>query len=278
VERLITIGMRLLKSHYRALLGFALLLSSGLAACAQVASDEAGERELAALVNQERTKEGLAPLSVDERLSHAARKHTALMVEHKALAHQFDGEAVLAIRFAEEHLHSNRQAENVALEMDVAGAHAALMNSPSHRANILSPDYDVIGVGVMRLGDTIYVTEDFAHRLRDYSESEADTALQQAITGYLAQRKVLAARKAQTQLRQIACDMALNDALDGEKLMSLSGVHEALAWNTDDPAKLPAKIQARLSKPLLNGYASGVCFAPSVSHPGGVYWVVLVAY
>ena len=50
---------------------------------------------------------------MDQRLTQAARKHTVLMVEHKALAHQFDGEPALEIRFADENLPSDRQARTL---------------------------------------------------------------------------------------------------------------------------------------------------------------------
>ena len=36
------------------------------------------------------------------------------------------------------------------LACDAAGAHAALMNSPGHRANILDEQYNSIGIGVVR--------------------------------------------------------------------------------------------------------------------------------
>src|SRR5271157_3927064 len=153
-------------------LTLALLLMSLLAAAsfAQDEFDSAGEQQLAELINQERSREGLQPLAVDERLTQAARKHTEQMVKHKALSHQFDEEPSVQVRSADEDLRSDRQAENVALEMDVAGAHAILMNSPPHRANILSSKYNAVGIAVMRSGDRVYVTEDFAHRLPDYSE------------------------------------------------------------------------------------------------------------
>lgn len=154
----------------------ALLFAAPLApiSAAQATFDSTGEKELVGLINQERAREGLPPLAVDERLMQAARKHTELMVKHQKLSHQSEDEQPLQVRLADENLRSDRQAENVALEMDVAGVHAILMNSPPHRANILSAKYNAIGVGVMRSGDRLYVTEDFAHRLPDYSDLEAD--------------------------------------------------------------------------------------------------------
>jgi uncharacterized protein YkwD len=38
--------------------------------------------------------------------------------------------------------------ENIAGNRDVPAAHEALMNSPGHRKNILSPDFTHIGIGI----------------------------------------------------------------------------------------------------------------------------------
>jgi uncharacterized protein YkwD len=258
------------------LLGLALLAGASFA---QGPFDSAGEKQLVELINQERVREGLQPLVVDERLTHAARKHTAQMVKNKALSHQFDDEPSLQVRCADENLRSDRLAENVALEMDVAGGHAILMNSPPHRANILSPKFNAVGIGVMHSGDLVYVTEDFAHRLQDYSELEADAVLQNAITKCASSQGFPApARKPQLALRDMACNMALSDALDPNSPRSIVGVHRVVAWTATNLEELPGDVKGLLSQPLNSGYSLGACFAPSVSHPGGVYWVVMVTY
>ena len=249
------------------------------ASFAQGQFDAAGEKQLVDLINQERAHEGLPPMVTDERLSQAARRHTELMVKHGGLSHQFDGEPSLQVRIADENLRSDRQAENVALEMDAAGAHAVLMNSPPHRANILSTTYNAVGVGVMRSGEQLYVTEDFARRLPDYSEPEADEVLQKAIANYARSLGLFVPpRKPQATIRQMACDMALIDALDTGTPKSIPGVHRVLAWTATDLEQLPDGVKALLSQPLNSGYSLGVCFASSVSHPGGIYWIVMVAY
>jgi hypothetical protein len=246
---------------------------------AQEPFDAAGEKQLIELVNQERVRQGLPPLATDDRLTQAARKHTQLMVKHAGLSHQFDDEESLQVRTADENLRFDRQAENVAQEMDVPGAHAILMNSPPHRANILSPGYNAIGVGVLRSGDLLYVTEDFAHRLPDYSEPEADAELQKTIASYArAQGLPVPARKPQPAIHQMACDMALIDALDTGTPRSIAEVHHVVAWTANELDQLPAGAKSLLSQPLAGGYSLGVCFAASVSHPGGMYWIVMVGY
>jgi len=240
--------------------------------------DAAAEAQLVQLINQTRSEQGLAPLTVDERLTRAARKHTQLMVQHLALSHQFDGEPAPQTRFSTEGLPSDSSSENVALNQSIAGAHDALMHSPPHREAILDPNFNVVGVGVLQTDEGFFVTEDFARKLPEMSEVEAEAAVQTAIEKYArANGFSPAGRKPQLPLRHLACKMALNDALDSSAAMGLPEVHGVLAWTASDPAKLPKGI-GQVLKPQISGYSLGACFAPSVSHPGGVYWLVMVTY
>ena len=185
----------------------------------------------------------------------------------------------MEIRFADENLHSDQQAENVDLAKDVPSAHKGFMHSPAHRANILNPNYDAVGVAVIRSGDYVYVTEDFALRVTAYSEPEADAVLQRAVENYAATHGMpTPVRKPQAQLRHMACGMALNDSLQSQKAEGLPGAEEVAAWTAAAPGDLPSSAKELLSQPMSSGYSLGVCFAPSVSQPGGVYWVVMVVY
>jgi hypothetical protein len=131
----------------------------------------------------------------------------------------------------------------------------------------------------VRSGDRLYATEDFANRLPDYSEPEADAVLQHAISQYAkAQGQPAPLRKEHSAIRQMACDMALIDALDTKTPRSIAGVHRVLVWTATDLGQLPGNVKAALSEPLNTGYSLGVCFAQSVSHPGGMYWIVMVTY
>jgi len=125
----------------------------------------------------------------------------------------------------------------------------------------------------------VYVTEDFAHRLPDYSEVEADAVLQDAVTKYTSTRGLPApVRKPQLGLQQIACNMALSDALDPNSPRSIVGVRRIVVWTATTLEELPGNVKGLLSQPLNSGYSLGACFAPSVSHPGGIYWIVMVTY
>ena len=239
----------------------------------------AAEQQLFSLINQERVKEGLAPLVLDERLTQAAQKHTRLMVQNDSLSHQFEGEESLQLRVSDEHVRCDHDGENIALDSDIGVAHIMLMQSPPHRANILSSQFNAVGIGVLKTDELYYVTEDFAHLLPTYSEPEADAAAQQAIGEYVKAQGVAAPRrKPFPKLHQLACNMALDDKLDSKQASDIPGVTSAVAWNASDLGKLPPNLKRLLAQPLNSGYSLGVCFAPSVTHPGGVYWLVMVIY
>src|SRR6516164_7088345 len=80
------------------LLLVSLLVSLAFPAFAQDPIDTAGEQQLLTLINQERAKEGAAPLTIDDRLTRAARKHSQLMIDRDTLSHQLPGEDPLLLR------------------------------------------------------------------------------------------------------------------------------------------------------------------------------------
>jgi uncharacterized protein YkwD len=248
-------------------------------AFAQDAIEPAAEQQLLVLINQERVKAGVEPLKLDERLTHAARKHSQLMIERDSLVHQLLGEDPLVMRLSAEGVRCDHDGENIALNGDVASAHVALMDSPGHRANILATHFNSVGIGVVRTGDLVYVTEDFAHVMPSLSDFEADAAAQQAIADHArAQGLPVPVRKVRTQLTRMACDMAKQDKLDSSAVSEIPGVTAAVAWTATDLHKLPPGLQKILSQPVTNGYSLGVCFATSTSQPGGVYWLLFITY
>ncbi|HEY4899186.1 MAG TPA: CAP domain-containing protein [Terriglobales bacterium] len=245
----------------------------------QERDSSAAEQRVFSLINQERVKQGLAPLQFDERLAVAARKHTQLMVQNGSLFHQFEGEESLQLRLSEEHVRGDRDGENIALDSDIEVAHVMLMQSPPHRANILDSKFNSVGIGILKTDELYYITEDFARLQPNYSEPEADAVAQQAISDYAQSKGVpVPRRKPLPKLRQMACDMALDDKLDGRQASEVPGVTSAVAWNASDLQNLPPNLKRLLAQPLSSGYSLGVCFAPSVAHPGGVYWLVMVIY
>jgi uncharacterized protein YkwD len=54
-----------------------------------------------------------------------------------------------------------RLGENVGMGPSLLAINTAFLNSPSHRANMLSPYYDHFGTGVAKRGNTYFVVQEF---------------------------------------------------------------------------------------------------------------------
>jgi uncharacterized protein YkwD len=127
------------------------------------AQSNVAEQYLIAAANQERAAQGIAPLKPDPALTAAARNHAALMAQRQDISHQFSGEPGLFPRIQAYSPSFDAVAENVAYAPTVDQIHTGWMNSPGHRANLLNPSYNTIGVAVLVNGREIYAVEDFGH-------------------------------------------------------------------------------------------------------------------
>lgn len=107
-----------------------------------------------ALVNEARSAEGLAPYRRLAVLDQAAQIRTDDMVARSYFGHDTpdgrkgytDALASLGVSYA--WAGENLAMNNYSPETSAVRAHQSLMNSPTHRANILEPrDFDSIGIG-----------------------------------------------------------------------------------------------------------------------------------
>src|SRR5882762_1373375 len=120
--------------------------------------DFQAEQRLLELANEARSQAGAPPLILDDGLSRAAKEHAQAMFDARQLSHRFDGEPSLAQRLAAaSHLLLDQNGENVALDVDVEGGHQHLMLSAAHRANLLNPAYNVVGLAVIAHGNRLYI-------------------------------------------------------------------------------------------------------------------------
>ncbi|GAA3408487.1 peptidoglycan-binding protein [Paenibacillus hodogayensis] len=109
----------------------------------------AEERQMIELVNTARREAGLEPLEADLKLAEVARLKSRDMADNGYFSHQsptygspFDMMQQFGIAYSS-------AGENIACNEAVQAAHEALMNSPGHRANILSGTFTRIGIGIV---------------------------------------------------------------------------------------------------------------------------------
>lgn len=258
-------------------LGLVLFLGMSVAVVAQQ-FDSAAEQEIFRLVNADRAQAGLQPLELDARLTAIARKHTEEMVLNNTLSHQFPDEPDVRHRVIASGVRFEMSGENVAYDRDADSAERALMKSPPHRANILRPQFNAMGIGVIRSGDSIYVTQDFAQRLQEFTPAQAENAVSQAFEQLRRQSGSSSLpRVRQPSLRQLACDMARKDRLETDLARDIANVRGVVVWTSSDPRKLPADL-LKLNKTTASGWSVGACFASSPRYQNPVWWMVAVTY
>lgn len=111
--------------------------------------DTQSESQMIDLVNKERVSRGLNALVFDERLRTVARGHSADMFKRGYFSHFSPEGKTVADRVLAVNADFIVVGENLAYAPSLQLAHQGLMNSPGHRANILSADFGEIGIGVM---------------------------------------------------------------------------------------------------------------------------------
>jgi len=122
----------------------------------------APEQALFDAANRERAARGLRPLQWSAALASAARAHAQKMAQENRLEHQFPGEMDLGTRIRLAGVRFRAVAENVAQGPSAAGIHAQWMNSPPHRANLLDPELDSIGIAVAGPNGQLFAVQDFS--------------------------------------------------------------------------------------------------------------------
>lgn len=246
---------------------------------AATAAESAAERELGRLLNQERARAGVPALELDAKLVQAARAHARVMAEHHHLSHQFAGEPDLRLRLAAAGVRFDNAGENIALNDSAAGAHQDFLVSVHHRENMLSPNYNVMGIGIVQRDGQLYVVEDFAYRIRDYSAEDAEDAVAKAYLRLRGGEKgALPRRLDEPLLRKRACAMAEADRMLPGDFTGLAGVRFLVSYNDGRPERLPPPLTDPARGGSAKAFAVGACFARTPSHPEGLYWIQVALY
>ncbi|MBP1765184.1 MAG: SCP-like extracellular [Firmicutes bacterium] len=124
------------------------------------------EEQLAfTLLNADREANGLSPLKLNLAISAVAQRHAQDEIDRAFFAHNnpdglspFDRMHAAGITF-------RYAGENLAIDQDVTAAEQALMNSSGHRANILSPDFTEVGIGIrFNSQGSLYIVQCFIGR------------------------------------------------------------------------------------------------------------------
>lgn len=113
------------------------------------------EQYMLNLVNKERRANGLQALEIDPKLTFMARRYCQEMITYDFFGHVSPVSGELLDRVVASGIPDGwlLAGENLAGAPTVEAAFQGLMNSPSHKDNMLEPKYTHVGIGIVDDGD-----------------------------------------------------------------------------------------------------------------------------
>lgn len=139
--------------------------------------EAAARARLLELINGDRRHAGLRELSENDELARVARAHSTDMHEHGFIGHTSKTTGDAADRVKHAGIRTSLVLENIGRGYSPEEVHRGLMDSPGHRANVLSPEATDVGIGVVLAPEdqrTAYlVTEVFARFARKIDVEDA---------------------------------------------------------------------------------------------------------
>lgn len=214
----------------------------------QAASSDAAQAqawELFVRANQSRADAGAAPLKWDSALATAARQHCLRMAAEGPISHQYAGEAGISERAARAGAHFSLIEENVAIGPDPATIHSEWMHSPGHRANLLNPAVDRVGLAVVASRDGLYAVADYERAVPVLSPAQVETTVASLMHGITILHDASAARA--------ACSMDEGLPASGARPRFI------MRWQGADLTRLPKELAAKLASGQYHQASVGSC-------------------
>ena len=222
------------------------------------------EQYLFAAANEARANQGLPLLRFDPVLSTASAAHAREMADHDTISHQFDGEPELAERAANAGAHFSVIAENVGEAPTSVIIHDLWMNSPGHRANLLDPNVNSIGIAIVTRNRQLYAVEDFASTVQTLTLNQQE----HAVAGVIAQSGMRVSET--TDDARLTCTMSTGYA--GSRQPWFIMRYTAASLN-----QIPNQLKSRLNSGKYHQAVVGAC-STSRKTPFTAYNIAVLLY
>jgi hypothetical protein len=228
--------------------------------CLAQQGTSSAEQTLFEYTNHERAVRGLPALRWDDSLARAARQHAERMVRENTLSHQLPGEPDLGARLTQAAVRYSKCAENIADGPNTLEIHDGWMNSPHHRANMLDPSLDSIGIGVAERRGVLFAVQDFSHVIANLSLAEQEKRVGQVLKsrGLRLMDNADEARKACSGKNYTREPMAI------------------VQYSTTDLAQLPSPLEEEITNGRFEYAAVGACTSGADSAPGLYHLAILL--
>ncbi len=122
----------------------------------------ADQQQALKLLNADRAAHGLKPLVFNTELARLGENYAQDMINRNYFSHNNPEGQTPFDRMRQAGITYTYAGENLAINRSIAAAETAFMNSAGHRANILSPNYTQVGIGVRYSPKgSVYVVQEF---------------------------------------------------------------------------------------------------------------------
>lgn len=221
--------------------------------------------QLFALANQTRTAQGLGILKWDPALAAASLQHCMRMAAEGPIAHRYGGEPDLTARTSQAGAHFSLIEENIAVGSYPASIHQGWMDSPDHRANLLSPDVDRVGIAVVAANGVLFAVADYARAVAVLTPVEVE-----ATFAAMLRAKGLAIVKDPALARAYCASSTRFNGPDPPSFL--------MRWQNPDVTQLPTSLVERIGSGGYRQAAVGSCPAQDVDGGFTVYRVAVFLY
>lgn len=224
------------------------------------------EQALLRLANEERAARGLPGLRWDGALAQAAEAHLEWMMQEQSassgeLLHQYRGERDLTARAAEAGARFSTVSENLGARGESPlRLEQKWMSTAVHRATLLDPELNVVGIAVAERDGLLYAVEDFGR----YVPVERNADIEREVARRLQARGIGTAPATSNEDARRTCGMATGAA--GEPKL-------VVQWDGANPAVLPDALLQELATGRYRTAAVGVC----AGRQGGAFTTYHVA-
>jgi len=232
------------------------------------APQPAKAEQLFAMTNATRAEEGRGRVVWDQALADAAIKHCLLMAARGPISHRYNGEADLTTRAADAGAHFSLIEENIAVGPYPGSIHQGWLDSPGHRANLLNPDIDRVGIAVVAAKDVLFAVADYARAVPVLTQSQVEAH----IAGLLRDHGISAIHD--TTDARAACRL-------DKGLPSLKGADSpqfVMRWQEANLDQLPSRLVESLASGRYRSAAVGSCPPRAAEGAFTVYRVAVLLY
>jgi uncharacterized protein YkwD len=241
------------------------------------------EQDLFKLVNLARQEHDLAPVIFSTPLSFLARKHSHDMANRQEeISHVSSSGSTYSERLVEGDFYFKKNGENVAKSGTFVPEfiHQGLMESPGHKENILDPDFDEVGIGVVfKKGKGYYVTQDFTRSLKPKATEEARAEVEEHINNMRREYSlppILFSKEANGYAQRCSLNKAKDRSLP--PLPSHFGETHVIYITSPSFEYLYSRQKVKLLDKIYQTAGLGIYFSRHEENPGGTYFITLLLF